>query len=371
MSERAALRVIDDAAVISPAPRHVWESVFAADPDATPSQSPRWLDAMCAQSSWRDASRLYVSPSGRHVVMPLVAQGVGKAVTRCSPRPGWAFGGALAPGGVTAADAALVLQDLEQLGGVRTYIRPNPLGACAWHAHDDGWTRIPHCAHVLALEAGRDAVWDGVHPSTRRRIETARTNGVRIETRTCGDLLPEFFDVLSAAQQHWAAAQHEPLWLTRVRSRAHDSKTRWIRVAANFGDEFVVSVAWFGEQPAAAAITLHGTNAHGVRMAMNRAVGSTSGASHLLAWSIVEGAIASGARHLNLGESANAGAADFKRFLGAVPLPFDELTRERVPITPMVDSVRGLVKKTIGFRDPDVARGLDASLDELWAGDFA
>ena len=373
MSERAALRVIDDAVVISPAPRHAWDTVLATDPNATPSQSPRWLDAMCAQSSWRDASRLYITGDGRHVVMPLVAHGVGKAVSRCSPRPGWAFGGAIAPGGVSATDVAMVLHDLERLSSARTYVRPNPLSADAWHVPAAGWTRTPRCTHVVDLRRSIDAVWDGVHPRTRKRIDSARTSGVRIESRRCGDLLSVYFDVLTAAQQHWAAAQHEPLWLARFRSRVRDSRARWTRIAANFIDDFVVSVAWCGDRPAAAAITLHGTNAHGVRFASDRAVGNGNGAgaSHLLAWSIVEGAVESGAGHLNLGESANEGAADFKRFLGAVPVPFEELTRERVPIAPVVDGVRDLVKTTIGFRDPDVARGWEASLDELWAGDFA
>ena len=58
--------------VISPAPRDVWDRLVASDPNSLPSQTGRWLDAVCSVSGLEDASRLYQARDGRLLVLPLV-----------------------------------------------------------------------------------------------------------------------------------------------------------------------------------------------------------------------------------------------------------------------------------------------------------
>src|SRR4051812_49549007 len=61
------------ARVISPAPRQVWQSVWRADPEAMATQSPEWLDAVCAGGAYPGARRCYHLPGGRTLVLPLLA----------------------------------------------------------------------------------------------------------------------------------------------------------------------------------------------------------------------------------------------------------------------------------------------------------
>src|SRR3954454_18678829 len=94
--------------VVSPAPRAGWSAVVASDPDAMPSQTPAWMDAVTERSPWRDASRMYITESGRRVVFPITrVGGRGRFGALASPRRGWGYGGIVADGGVAPCDIAL------------------------------------------------------------------------------------------------------------------------------------------------------------------------------------------------------------------------------------------------------------------------
>src|SRR5467141_2036671 len=82
------------ASVVSPAPRDVWRAALSADPGALLSHTPEWIDMICAVDGWTDASRLYVWPSGRHVVLPMVAKRICSLNMMAESLPqGWGFGG--------------------------------------------------------------------------------------------------------------------------------------------------------------------------------------------------------------------------------------------------------------------------------------
>ncbi|HEX5095173.1 MAG TPA: hypothetical protein VFX21_04140, partial [Acidimicrobiia bacterium] len=136
--------------VVSPAPRARWREVLLQDPDALPSHSPEWTDAMCANSRWRDASRLYITNEGRSFVMPMVRFGPLRRflAIEASPRPGWGFGGIVAPGGVTSADIAVVADDLAHRRPMRREIKPNPVQVDLWRGFT-GMRRVPTEAHVI------------------------------------------------------------------------------------------------------------------------------------------------------------------------------------------------------------------------------
>ena len=116
--------------VLSPAPRDVWQDQYESDPDALVTQSPAWLESMCALGGWEDASRLYETSRGRLLVLPMARRlglGSGPLALQSSYGEGWGMGGLLATGGVTREDVDAVAHDLIARAGIRTLIRPNPL----------------------------------------------------------------------------------------------------------------------------------------------------------------------------------------------------------------------------------------------------
>ncbi|HYI52640.1 MAG TPA: hypothetical protein VEX57_01650, partial [Microlunatus sp.] len=81
--------------MITPAPREEWRAALAGDPQALPEHAPEWIDALCADGRYTDASRYYVVDDGRTFVLPLVARrgllGLGGWL-QCFP-PSWGIGG--------------------------------------------------------------------------------------------------------------------------------------------------------------------------------------------------------------------------------------------------------------------------------------
>ena len=116
--------------VTRPVPNDVWERVLASDPNALLTQSAAWLRGRCALGGHEDASRLYETPEGRLLVLPMVRRrgfGDGRLAVQSSHSEGWGIGGLLAAGGVTREDVALVVRDLATRPALQTLIRPNPL----------------------------------------------------------------------------------------------------------------------------------------------------------------------------------------------------------------------------------------------------
>ena len=101
--------------VITPAPREEWRAVLAGDARALPEHAPEWIDALCADGRYADASRYYVHDDGRTFVLPLVARrgplGLGGWL-QCFP-PSWGIGG------LVGADA-----DADVLRAVLADLRP-------------------------------------------------------------------------------------------------------------------------------------------------------------------------------------------------------------------------------------------------------
>jgi lipid II:glycine glycyltransferase (peptidoglycan interpeptide bridge formation enzyme) len=208
--------------------------------------------------------------------------------------------------------------------------------------------------HILDLTGGEEAVFDKLHKSAKKGIKTAERCGVRIESESGDQLLGIFFELTYAARAQWAGQQHEPVWLAQLRGRFRDSERKWTNVANHIGPNLRVYVAWCNDRPAAAGIVLQGHNVHGARAAMDREVANRSGATHALNWAVIKDACASGARSFHMGESATKGAADFKRFLGADCVAFDEIDYERFPVSRANRATRSLVKKVVGFKGDEV-----------------
>jgi hypothetical protein len=147
--------------VISPAPRDVWQDILKSDMQAVVSQTPTWLDCICAVGNYEDASRLYKLPGGQQLVLPMVRRRYLKVFTTQASLPGaWEAGGLVTSGPIRAEEIAIVFADLARQSVLRTSVRPNPLVADVWSAgQPPGVITVPRLAHVLDLEGGFEQVW--------------------------------------------------------------------------------------------------------------------------------------------------------------------------------------------------------------------
>ncbi len=344
------------ASVVSPAPRDVWRRVAASDPYALVTQTPEWMDAMVEASGYVDASRWYVTENGRDLVLPLARRQFGGVrAPHSSFAEGWGIGGILSVGGLEEPEARLVMADLAGQPALRISMRANPLLAREWRA-GTAETRVlakPRLAHVLDLEDGAETVWrDRMASQARRGVRRARKLGVEVTRDTAGELLPVFYGMLLQSFDRWAARQHEPQWMARLRGRRRDPLNKFEVIASRLGPAYRLYVARHSGRPAAAVLVLVGANAQYLWGAMDVEVGGRTNANDLLHWTAIQDACEAGCAEYHMGESAEGSTlARYKKKLGARPVRYAEYFIERLPVTGMDRAVRGLVKRAIRFRD--------------------
>lgn len=342
--------------VVTPAPRAVWQAVHDADPDALVSQTPDWLDCICAVAGYADESRLYDFGSGRHVVLPLAARArlPNALAVRASPPRAWGMGGAVAPGGARAEEVAAIFADLHAGRGLRTLVRPNPLHDPLWAAaRPPGAVSIPRRAHVLDLSGGFDRVWNerfsGKARTGARRAERA---GVVVERDSTGRLVPVFYDLYLRSLDRWASKQHEPRALAQWRGRRRDSRRKVLAIARTLGEACRIWVAWHDGRPAAAIVVLQGRNASYTRGAMDAEVARETHANDLLHRHAIEEACAAGCRSYHMGESGQSvSLSKYKSKFGAEAFDYAEYSLERLPVTSIDRSLRRVAKAALRFRD--------------------
>jgi hypothetical protein len=349
-------RVAQPATVASPAPRSDWEAVLASDPNALVSHTPAWTDFACMSGDYEDASRLYVLPGGRRLVLPIVRRRrlPGPFAIEASFPSGWGIGGVVASGGVQPADVAAVFADLAARPVVRTSLRPNPLDGELWSAaRPPGAVAIPRLAHVLALEGGFGSVWKERFTGTARTaVRKAERSGLTVERDTSGRLVSVVYELLERSVERWAGRQHEPRALARWRTHRRDPLRKFELMARTLGDACRIWVAWAEGQPAAAILVLQGTNAHYTRGMMDKDLAGPTRANYLLHQLAIEDACNAGCRHYQMGETGSSSSlAQFKTRFGAVPHPYAEYHLERLPITAFDRQARRVVKRIVGFRD--------------------
>ncbi len=343
--------------VTSPVPREVWREVLKSDAGSLVTQTPVWLDCICAMGGYEDASRLYETPEGRQLVLPMVRRKhLPEALTTVASLPySWGFGGLVAAvEAFQAEEVAAVFADLAGLPFLHASIRPQPLAAETWAAaRPPGVITIPRLAHALDLEGGFERVWTKRFASeTRSAVRKAERAGLVVECDTSGKLVPVYYDLFRRSVDRWAYQQHEPLLLARWRSQQRDPLRKFQLIARALGEACRIWIAWVNGQPAAAILVLQGANAHYTRGAMDKALAGPTRANDLLHRLAIEEACRAGCRYYHMGESgASASLANFKSRFGAIAHPYAEYRLERLPITSIDDRLRRLVKRLIGFKD--------------------
>jgi hypothetical protein len=344
--------------VYNSVPRDVWDEVYASDVEAMPTQSPQWLDCLTADGRFEDASRLYETTDGQLAVLPLVRSKFGGSFATVHSFPAsWGYGGLISAG--TTVDpmvVSAVFRDLLSLNSIRAHLRPNPLYAPVWAAAA-GSSRIsavPSRAHILDLEGGFEVVWQSRFKSAvRRAVRRAEEAGVVVETDCTGALVPVFYELLLKSFDRWAARQHEPRLLARLRGSRRDSLQKFQTIARILGDRCQISVAWYDGRPAAAILVLRGGGvAHYTRGAMDADAAVPVKVNNLLHKTAVSAACRDGCHRYHMGDSGfSAGLAQFKSQFGAQPYDFAEYWIERVPMYRAGCAARAAVKAVIGFRD--------------------
>lgn len=337
---------------ISPAPRHEWNELVLADRDAVTEQTPVWMDALAAAGGFRDASRLYRFGDGRRFVLPLVRR------SGYGPRTGFGTGWGI--GGIVGADldssaVTSIVADLREDRAVYSHVRPNPLQQRAWsEANTVPAKPITRRAHLVDLGGGIDETHDRFRRSGQRGVRLAERAGVEVTTHLAGEALDQYYERLYLPSiQRWAARQHEPLALARVRATRRDPLAKLQKIAATLGDSFRLYLGWVEGELAVGNVVVAGPhNSHATRGAMNYDLAGKSRASYAADWAAIRDACAAGHRWYQMGESGeNQSLAAYKERFGATAVDYNEYRVERLPLLEIDAGLRTAAKKLIGFRD--------------------
>ena len=347
-----------DLELVSPAPRAAWAGVLRGDPDALPTQSPAWTDAVCASGRFADASRLYLMPDGRRLVLPMVRRRAGgPAGVEASHPTHWGFGGLVADGGVTATDVRFVLDDLAARRLAWQSIRPNPLHGRLYSAHRSAACVVdrPPRTRRSTSRGGADVVWKGFADSRRRARAQGRAAGRRGGVR---HERPAAAGVLRAVRAFRAALGRAAARAAVARACSHPLPRHVAEVAADratprrrmprSGSPATTAA------PVAAIIVLFGVNVHYTRGAMDKELAGPLRANDLLMWHAIQAACASGAALVPPGRVGKLRVA--RRLQGAVRRPALRLPRAAAwsgcRSSGTDHAARTVVKRLIGFREP-------------------
>lgn len=337
--------------------RAAWRRALAVDPDALVSQTPEWMDCVCASGRYEDATRAYASRDGHVLVLPLARRRRSGPMGVLTSMPfGWGTGGLVTScEGVRSDDIAAVAADLATQPALLIGVRPSPGTAQAWlDGVPANVVRTHHMSQTVDLTDGFDAVWSqGFASTVRSHCRKAERKGVTVERDDTGRLMTVFDALYRKSVDRWAAQQHEPLWLARWRAARRDPTEKFQDVAKGLGSACRVWVASRAGEPVASMVVLaHGHHSTMWRAAIDKEAVKGTGASELIHRMAFEEACNSGHRYFHLGDSAPSSAlARNKRGFGAAEFHYTGYRFERLPLTAADSFLRRQVKWAIRFRD--------------------
>jgi hypothetical protein len=343
--------------VTSPAPAEVWNEIWESAPGALPSQTPDWLRCVCAVDGYEDATRLYETPDGRRLIVPLVRRRrLGPALTMEYALPiGWGPGGLVAEGGVVKLeDVRLIVADLARRQVHSVSLRPDPATAAIWELAIPPFVfREPRMAQTLVLDGDFDRVWRASFRSdTRNRIRRAERKGVVVERDDTGRLVPVFQGLYAKSVERWAWKEGVPLGLARWRAARREPSRKLSTVAATLGASCRVYGAFLDGQPVASIVVLFGrSTATYWRGAMAEKLAGPVHANYLLHRTAIQDAVEAGCTAYHMGDSAPGSPLSlFKSRFGAVEQHYSCYTIERLPISPMLARARTGVRQALQRR---------------------
>jgi Acetyltransferase (GNAT) domain len=356
---------------VGAAAREPWRRVLPADPDAVVTQTPAWLECICAVTQYENATRAYEAPDGRTLVLPLArARRLPAGAGFESSMPwGWGTGGVVCPDGTLSGDdVAAIAADLGRRGALRIAVRPGPSAERAWTAGvPQDVVRTRHMVQVVDLSGGFDHVWQHRFSSSARRgcVKAERSN-VEVEWDDTGRLVGVFDALYRTSVARWAENDVGGVRLAQWRAQLREPRRKFETVAGRMGAACRVWVAWRAGEAAAAIIVLtHADHCTYWRGAMDPEVEAGTRANNLLHRLAIEDACRAGRRFYHMGESdPSSSLARFKRGFGAEDRHYTGFRFERLPLTAAEQFVqrqatRGLarVRRMTVKRSPDIVAG--------------
>jgi GNAT acetyltransferase-like protein len=338
--------------VTRPAPRAAWREILETDRAALLSQTPEWLDTICAVGGWKDASLLYAWRSGRRMVLPMVARGLADlSITEESLPPGWGFGGLVAASAPTVEEIDAVRTDLARHRAMEQRLSPNMLQGDMWRRalSTRETNMIVRRGHAIDLQGGIDSVWRRFKDAARRNVRTAERAGVTVECDTTGRLLDTFDELWLDSVRRWAEQEGEPVWIARDRGRRSDHPTRWRRIMERSAGSVAIWMASHGGRPVAGIIVLRGPNDHYTRGAMIKDLAGPTRANYLLHWLAIQDACGRNASWYQMGRSGRGddGVGRFKENLGASAYEYPELHLKSTPLLAAGRQARAVLRRLI------------------------
>jgi CelD/BcsL family acetyltransferase involved in cellulose biosynthesis len=342
------------AAVITPAPRQAWRRALAADPNAVATQTPEWLDCLCAMRGYLDASRLYEFPDGRTVILPLAAKVRGGVRIAEESWPyGWGYGGGLVAGGpLTRFEAGIVLADLARRPVVVAGMVPMPLTARVWEEAAAPYRaqRVPYLTQVIDLDGGFDAVWcSRYRRQARGNVRRAQRYSLDIR-KDRGVSGAEVFAALHPKSvDRWARQRGQPLWLARWLARTRNRAGQVAAVARALGEACVIWSAHRAGEPVAVNVVLqYGWHSMGWLAAMDLELARETRAGYLLQSLAIEDACRVGARYFHMGESDPGSTVEhYKSHFGPWRVEYHALRFERLPVTQAQRGLRAAAQRAV------------------------
>lgn len=337
--------------VVSPAPAEEWQALVDSDPEAMAFQTPAWTRAVCGSGPFVDASRLYRTPDGRHLVLPMVRRREtrGRLAVRFSMPLGWGTTGLVAEdGALRPEDVAVVRADLERDGLGPVMIAPHPLQDQYWATAGPWAATKPRTLHMVDLVRGFDHVWSHqFRSSVRRAVRKAEGSKVEVERGSSPQLVDAFYGLYQQSVLRWAQQDGVPDVVARWRAGRLEPRVKFERVAERMGAQCVVWLARVEGRPAAAIVVLRqGRSDSYWRGAMDLEVAGPVRANDLLHKLAIADACASGAERYSLGNSEpGSGLARFKEGFGATPVEYSVYVSERVPFFRAADAARSLARR--------------------------
>lgn len=325
--------------VVSPAPRPIWHKLLESDHAANIYQTPEWTDSICAVDRYVDASRLYTTPTGRQLVMPMVRRtGLPRILRVEESLPvQWGTGGLVAPGQVQPEDVTAVWADLASRHAARVRIQVENMNVQAWNASKFlPNTIIKHdLKSVIDLSGGFERVWKELFTrKARNHVRRAERAGLVVESDSTGRLVSVYYKLYL----DWIKRRAEDLGLPTsimLRRASHQEPLRKFQlVAQKFGSACNIWVARLDGQPIAAVILLiHNRHANYWRGYSNKDLAGPVPANNLLQKLAIAYACDAGCLDYNMGWSSTPSLTEYKSSFGAIPLEFPVFTLEHIPMT--------------------------------------
>jgi hypothetical protein len=336
--------------------RGAWKGGLPRDPNALVSQTPEWMDCVCASGRYEDATRAYATDDGHQLILPLARRRLPGAPSVATSMPfGWGTGGLVTSRGqMSREEVAAVAADLANQHALLIGVRPSAATTDVWVGGvPDGVVRTEHMSQSVDLSGGFEAVWKRFSSPVRSHCRKAERRGVTVERDDTGRLMSVFDALYRKSVERWAKQQHEPIWLARWRAFRRDPRDKFHTVAERLGPACRVWVGWRAGEPLVAMVVLaHGHHSTMWRAAMDKEAIKGTGANELVHRLAIEEACDSGHRFFHLGDSApSSDLARNKRGFGGQEAHYTGYRFERLPITATDRFVRRQVKKVIRFRD--------------------